>query len=362
MISDRHKYVRFNLTIGGLIGTFSVSLLTLMLYMDPLIGNLTRMGGFLENDFGWNDPQQVFPQPLFEKAASIEEYVHYFDVVVAGDSFSQNTLSGWQNYFVDATGLSVITFHMVQTPVDEILSSAAFLTHPPRLFVYESIERNLLSRHRSCDGPMPEEITRLRPASISLHSQSAKREWIARSQWAPYAGSTRFDSAINFLRKSGMRSVLGVNLTEVEQFNLDREDLFSSRRSDELLIITRDYRLRGASDTQIATVSCSLLRMQQRVQSNERTRFVALIFPDKTTSYSDHIVDDEYEPMTILSRIEDTEELRSTKLGREFPEAIRDGTVDLYLPNDEHCGYLGYQIAANAVVAALRRSHLVEDP
>ncbi len=283
-------------------------------------------------------------------------------MVVVGDSFSKNTVNGWQNYFVDATGLSVLTFHMEQTSVDDVLSSAVFLAHPPRLLVYESIERNLLSRHRSCDAMIPEETTSLRPASITLHPQSAQREWIARSQREPYRGASRFDNAINFMRKSGMRNILGIDRTEVQQFKLDRADLFSSRRSNELLIIKRDYRLKGASDTQIATVNCSLLRMQHRVQSNGYTRFVALLFPNRTTSYSDHIVDDEYEPMTILSKIEEVGELRSTRLGRVFPDAVRDGAVDLYLPDDEHCGYLGYEIAANAVVAALRRSHLVEKP
>ena len=49
-------------------------------------------------------------------------------------------------------------------------------------------------------------------------------------------------------------------------------------------------------------------------------------------------------------------------LDREFRGAIREGAVDVFLPNDEHCGYLGYKIAANSLVTALRRFNLVRDP
>ena len=147
----------------------------------------------------------------------------------------------------------------------------------------------------------------------------------------------------------------------MQRFRLARSDLFSSRQSDELLIITRDYRLKGATERHVATVGCSLLALQARVESNGFTQFIALNFPDKTSAYSDYIVDDEYVPMSILSRIERTEGLRSAKLLSAFRHEINAGAVDVFLPNDEHCGALGYKIAANTLLFALRQAGLVND-
>lgn len=354
---DDRSYVRFNRIILGLSGIFAGSLFALMSYMDPLVGNLTRMGGYLENDYGWNAPQQMFPKPLFKIAESVDDYDRHFDVVVVGDSFSQNRINGWQNYFVDATGLSVITLHLAQTPIDQIFSNEVFKEHPPRLFVYESIERNLLSRHPTCDTTPEIETQVPPPAHIQVHAQQTGIGWTDRSQRPAYPGWTRFDAAINFLRKSASREILGINRTETRRFRLSQSDLFSNRRSESLLIILRDYRLAGASDSQIQTVSCSLLRLQHRVQSNSHTRFVALLFPDKTTAYSDYIVDDDYVPMTVLGRIEGIEALQTARLGQAIQRAIRGGAVDVFLPNDEHCGFLGYKIAADSVVTAARAPH-----
>ena len=159
-----------------------------------------------------------------------------------------------------------------------------------------------------------------------------------------------------------MRNILKIDRTEVRKFKLSRSDLFSNRRSDEMLILTRDYKLLGASEEEVTTVGCSLLQLQERVQSNGRTVFVALLFPDKTTAYSDYIVDDDYTPMTILSRVERYEDLTTARLSESIPRAIEDGGVDVYLPDDEHCGNLGYSTAAESLIGVLTEIGSIKEP
>jgi hypothetical protein len=235
MSDDDRSFGGFNRVLGGFVGVFSASLFLLMFYMDPVVGNLTRMGGLLENDYGWNVPQEAFPEPLFDVITRVEDLDGYYDVVVVGDSFSQNTQSGWQNFFVDATDLTLATLHVARISMDDLLSSEAFRVHPPRLFVYESIERNLLSRHRTCPDDETAQVGSPILAALEIEPRAAKREWVNRSERLPYRGISKFDNAINFERKRAQRRILGLNRTEVQRFRLARSDLFSSRQSDELV-------------------------------------------------------------------------------------------------------------------------------
>ena len=75
----------------------------------------------------------------------------YYDMVILGASFSADLESGWQNYVVRTTGVSVIYFGINRFTVDDILGSQAYRDHPPVVFVYEMVERNLIARHSECE-------------------------------------------------------------------------------------------------------------------------------------------------------------------------------------------------------------------
>lgn len=361
MSDPKRQYARFVAVAGGLLGSFAAVLYGLVVTMQPVTGNLTRLGGYLESEYGWNAPQQIFPQPLFRIGTTIEDYDRPFDVVVVGDSFSHNDSKGWQNYFVDQTGLSLLTFHVARMPLEEILDSPVFRATPPRLFVYQSIERNLIARLGECDHAVPPHTEPPRLVSIELRPLDAPIEDIDRSQVPPYRQATRFDSAINYIRKAILRW-LGFDRTEVRRYRLDRANLFSSRASDEMLILTRDDRIRGATDEQVTSVGCNLLAMRDRVQANGETLFAALLFPDKTTAYGPYITSPGYEPFSILARVEATPGLLSARLGEAIPGVIQAGGVDAYLPDDEHCGSLGYAVAAESLVEILKHAGLFSGP
>jgi len=139
-----HK--NYNLTLLIPLGTLFVVFLSLAMWVEPIEGDLTRLGGFTENNFGWNDPQQQFSSPLFTMEESME-YDQYYDVVVLGDSFSVTfSRAQWQNYFVRATGLSLVTYKVDDIDIESFINSPAYKDHPPRIVIYETAKRSLIAR------------------------------------------------------------------------------------------------------------------------------------------------------------------------------------------------------------------------
>lgn len=163
----------------------------------------------------------------------------------------------------------------------------------------------------------------------------------------------KFGPAINFIKKAIPRELFGINVTEVHRFKLSRKDLFSSRVSDSVLVITRDFKLKGVTDQQVKTAQCSLLALQNRIRQKNTTEFMTVIFPDKTTVYSDYLLDRSYANMSIVKTLENTKGLNIVKLVDEFKDSVTKGMIDFYLPNDTHCGYVAYKMAADATLSRL---------
>lgn len=352
----------FNSVFLSLFGTTLLLVLGVYVYMQPLVGELTRLGGYLENHFGWTEPQEHFESPLFTLATSIDDYDRRYDVVVIGDSFAVDLSKGWQNYLAAATGWSIIAFNMNRIDPEDVLNSPIYQEAPPQLLVYQSVERNLISRFDECpvtvpeSGATPAPLPTLRPQPIPARIE---RIGMDRYPTAPVEG-IGIDSAFNFLQKAADRRLFKRNDTETHAFALSRNDLFSNASSQTLLVITRDFRIHGATPNDIDTAKCGLVALQNRIERSGRTIFVGLLFPDKTTVYGPYITDPDYVNASVVDAFTNQNGLHVTQLDRRFRAALDSGVVDLYLPNDTHCGYVGYQIAADAVLDVLRRRNLLD--
>jgi len=362
MQQPNDEFKTFNLVFMSLFATSLAGMFALYLYMQPVVGELTRMGGYLENHFGWTQPQEQFSEPLFTLAGTLDEYDRPYDVVVIGDSFSRDLAKGWQNYLAAATGWSIITFNMNFVDPEAVFASSIYRDAPPRLLIYQSVERNILDRFDHCPGleTAPANAAIQRP--LAVHPMPAEIEWVGMDRYprAPVDGMA-ISTAFNYLKKAGARAV-NLNGTEVHQFPLNRDDLFSNPTSDTLLVITRDFRIRGAARDRIDTAACGLIALQRRIEASGETIFLAAIIPDKTTVYSDYITEPEREDISIIRWFESAKGLHVTTLEQKFRSAIAGGAVDLYLPNDTHCGFLGYRLIADDVLEVLQRRNLLGRP
>ena len=128
-----------------------VGLFALGVYLEPLYGDLTRIGSYAEKDFGWNNPQVKFQQPLYE----IGRYERYHDVVVLGDLFSNvRPHFHWQNYLVAAKGWSVAMLNINKINLEQVLENPVFRERPPKIFIFETVERELprrITHGKYCD-------------------------------------------------------------------------------------------------------------------------------------------------------------------------------------------------------------------
>jgi hypothetical protein len=357
-----NPFKTFNSVFLSLFGATLLLILGVYVYMQPLVGELTRLGGYLENHFGWTQPQEHFEEPLFTRATSVDDYDRRYDVVVIGDSFSDDLSKGWQNYLAAATGWSIITFNMNRIDPKDVLNSPIYQDAPPQLLVYQSVERNLISRFDECPVTAPAFEAAPAPLpTLSLQPMAASIELIGMDRYprAPVDG-IGIDSAFNFLQKAAYRRLLNRNETETHEFALTRSGLFSNAASETLLVITRDFRIHGATPSDIETAKCGLMAFQNRIEQSGRTIFVGLLFPDKTSIYGPYIADPDYVNASIVDAFTTQDGLHVTQLDQRFRAALAGGVVDLYLPNDTHCGYVGYQIAADAVLDVLQRRNLLD--
>lgn len=334
----------FAANVAGLTG--------LSLYVEPFAGDLTRIGGYLETEFGETAPQRQFDRNYYRYTRDYGDLLDgSFDVVVFGDSFSAQVQSraGWQNFFHDLTGLSIVTYHHDGiAQLDAYVQSDAFQTAPPRLLVVQNVERNARWRLGGFPGTCQaaEPATTLPPdAPIELAPQNLETTAVYRT--------TQHTSLIAGLNDAARLVMLNLkfgvlpSLSGVREAELDRGDLFSSVRNDRLLYYAADeakYRL-GADDRQ--ALSCSLLNMQAAVEANGYTTFILMVAPDKLSVYRRYLASQTLGVSPIYRAVRDTEGLRYVDLLAAFDAALDDpATVDLYMPNDTHWSSAGASIAA----------------
>ena len=347
---------RYNLVLLTLLASVILAICGLAAYMEPLSGDLTRIGGYLENDYGWQGEQDCFAEPLFTWASSIAEYDRYYDVVLLGDSFSKPTrVGGWQNYLIATTGLAMIAFSTEDCSLPTVLGSEGYLNHPPRVFIYQLVERNLWFDHRTfvpradqlLTAPTSRNAGLLACTPLAVEPTPRPRH-MSTGGWP----SIDLDAASSYLYKATLRYFFDLNLTQTVRIELARGGLFSSRSSHSLLIYDDDLLKAGVKRADITLIAASIAARAGRAESNGLTRFMTLIAPDKLTAYSDFI-DPEYRDLSIIPALAEEPGLNLIRLDTPLRAAIRNGEIDVYLPNDTHWGEAGCQIVAREVKARM---------
>ncbi|MFT6914267.1 MAG: hypothetical protein ACJAWL_000555 [Motiliproteus sp.] len=344
------EFHRFNKILIIPLVMVSLVLVATSLYLDkPSNGNMTRVGGFSDNDYGWNQPQESYRTPLYQLNRS--NYQGYSDLVVLGDSFSSGSpRMSWVNYVVESTGASAQVFHFDHGGVERILNSPAFKRTPPKYLVIQSIEASLYRRFsaQGCQMPPPQ-ASHMRVHAPMINAGHYQTHPVTRET---VQSGLNLDNAASYLARSIPRA-LGVNVTDTFRLALTRDDLFSSRIKDQVLIHEGDIAKRELPPGSDAVMACNLLQVQQQIEANGYTRMVIMVAPDKLTAYSQVLQDQAFAGLSIIPALATHRALNLIRLDLLLQQRVREGVVDLYLPNDTHWGSTGYQLAAEAIIEYL---------
>jgi hypothetical protein len=316
---------------------------------EPLWGDLTRIGWRTENDFGWTLPKEHFA-PLAAVPGSLDRH---YDIVAIGDSFTGESKwrpgTTWPHYLAHDTGLKVAIFDSDDDLIGQLLESPGFQTDPPPVVIYEIVERNLAPGHPSIPGeacPTAQVSPRvvLSPAAPSPPPLPDMRP----RQRAWYELPVSYGLA--YLTQNLRRMVIGHEMTNSVEIDLSRGGLFSSRRDTKLLVYGEDFNKAGWTDQQWRDAACNLLRLQARVQANGRTLFLAMVAPDKLTSYGPYLADESFRDLSRLNILTEYPTLNLVRFDHSFDPA---GHVDLYLPDDTHWSTVAHALAAKLIEGRL---------
>jgi hypothetical protein len=316
---------------------------------EPLSGDLTRIGWYAENEFGPSLPDHRFAVPLAEAGRLDGAY----DIVAVGDSFTVDEAdrvgADWPHFLARDTGLRVATFDSGIDPLETVLKSSVYRDHPPAALIYEIVERSFVPAHRGggaddCAAKLPTPRPALALAPLAIEPRQLRRPTGRR--WDDWPASY----AINYLLQNAIRRMRGHETTTAVRLELSQDGLFSSRNGRGLLVYAEDFNKLGWNEADWTAAICDLMRLQDRVQANGRTAFLAMVVPDKLTVYTPFLPDRKYDGMSRLGRLADADSLNLVRLDRALDPRAH---VDLYLPDDTHWSGTGYAIAAARVLAEL---------
>ncbi len=345
-------------------GGFGLTIAWFGMRVPPYVGDLTRLGGYSEVDYGWRAPQQRYQPALYRQAAS---YPAGIEVLVLGDSMSlhnagEQTDPGvyWPNHLAKASGWKIAALHRAEWLLDDLMQDPQFQAAPPRVFILEFAERAITALGRitagadptACQGvphdPQPLPLEPLVPRS---------------GVWSPPSTSIAgvdFSLGANHLKRK-LLNALHPGWNETLHFDLDRGGLFSSRADRSLLVYADDLRKVDATAEQIERQRCALLSIQNQMHAAGVGYFMVLVVPDKLSTYRRQVVDLPAGYPEIIAKLARDPALNLPRLDLAFDRAVDAGTPDLFLPNDTHPGVAGHKAIAESVLRHLVAAGVVAE-
>lgn len=361
--SDPHR--GFVLWLLALLVLPMAGLFILGIYLQPLYGDLTRIGFYSEREFGWNSTQVIFPNTKLEFNASPNNSREHYKILVLGDSFSRARPEfQWQNYVNEISNESIGTMDINKILLRQILTSPQFRITPPKLIIFESVERelphHLIQNSNACKSSPP--------SSIKVNS-SSKTTQIVKWNWESHLANitqrierkTKLsDINLNYAWKYLLHNMRR-HTTHAKVFRLDikRPPPFSNHDQSNFLIYDDDInKIKLWRDMGVSEMSCRIEAIRQQVEKNGYTRFVLLVAPDKLTAYADFLHDSKFQHASLLPQLSDLNFDVMPRLDKELITAIRSGEQDIYFPDDTHWASNGQRIAAETLITFMKYQNI----
>lgn len=310
----------------------------LALSTDPLVGDLTRIGGWTENDFGQNAPQpiiQVHANDLHSTAP---------DIAVLGDSFSVLN-NQWQSALSDRIGLSIQTFAYADVGCVENWIEWAKNT-PSKIVVIEIVERNfvgIFAHAFSC--------ARFQPQPIHI---AAGRSDSSRQHWPPTLDAKYlFHVALNKLRlaTSTNEIVSGKRVINVPLKSGCAK--FSNLRSDRLLYFSDDEKKKTQSAEEQVRALNQVVAYKKTLDTHGK-QLIFVIVPDKSSVYEPCFSKSTaHNPVQYYAQTLRERGIVAPNLLDPFRQKIAN-TTDLYYPNNTHWSESGYLLMSEIMALTLR--------
>lgn len=343
--SDPHR--RYVLGLMALVAGLLAGSWGLGIYLQPVQGDLTRIGAYPERQFGWNQPQPAYASPL----GTLADYRQPVDLLVLGDSYSAG---GWQYHLTGGGARSQLSLHFEQVTLEQILAHPRYQADPPQVLIYQVVERSLPVRLLSqpCDPvgarvPRPPHRWTLAAGADGppLASQARSQDW----------RQVRLATAPSYLLQTGLRS-LGLEMTDAVRLPLRQPAPFSSSIRDQILVFRGDLdKARLWEPMDLDEMACRIESLRTRVEANGRTRLVFMLAPDKLTAYAGWLGDPALARISRLAELAERLPGLIPRLDLALIQAIRAGQLDVYLPNDTHWGSAGFRIVAQVLGEFLAR-------
>ena len=332
-------------------------LLGLSFYLQPFTGDLTRIGGYTENDFGWNETQLGYEDVGTYYARSRPEN-EVEDYVVYGDSFSHWCAGDdslpicfqWTAFFKNSTGLQGLTYHQDHYSIEAFIQRVSQLSEKPKFVVYQSVGRYAIPRlMKVADG---EECVVAAPLNVGRFSESQAADRVI--------GVERLKRPVPFdmnIPSAYLKQLIG-SLRKprvLKERLVVSNTLFSSSQNNELLYHREDLNKTRYNSEHYATAKCGMNIFAAKIRLALDLPTFFLIAPDKSSVYGPLIENKDKRINSFLPDITD-QNVNFVDLLSPMSAAIDKGVTDVYLPNDTHWGAKGGAIAASALEDAIEKS------
>jgi hypothetical protein len=301
-------------------------------WVEPLHGDLTRMGRWSEHDFGPNADQ-----PVIQVEAS-GKFISNPDILVLGDSFSASNL--WQSVLSREQKKTIKTSNYNGNCIPNWINYS-ITQSTSSIVIIQSVERNIISIFNLI-APCSEADTAFMEVASSS-SNSHRPGWPLALDFS-YLSATAINTLkLNFSNEGFTKSKLTVNEPLINDCAL-----FSNRRNDRLLYYLPDDNKLRWTEKEIEDSISNILKIQKTVEESGK-KFIFIVAPDKSTTYrkcSRAIDTDSVAPNINQLLIEAG--VNAPDMSGQFRSKIGD-VIDLYDPNNTHWSASGYVLAGNIV-------------
>lgn len=319
------------------LGIFVALFLALALWTDPIVGDLTRIGRWTENEYGFNAPQ-----PIIRVLPNGSTQSHP-DILVLGDSFSVHNF--WQSVLAQRTETEIQSFKYNDVGCIQNWVNWAAEHSTADIIMIETVERAFVNRFAklsSCPESTPP------PLELPGGETSAFR-----SKWPPtFDAEYLFHSVRNALRTpiaSPQTIRSGDSVNAPLQPDCAR---FSNQRADRLLYYAEDELKQHWKPDQVRAAIGNIRLLQQSIaQAGKQLIFV--IVPDKLSVYQTCLRTKPLDsPLPNIVTELTRNEIKTPDLLPLFQSQSKQ-VVDLYNPDNTHWSPAGYSLLADALLRFL---------